>query len=85
MPVALVWFFLLQVQRENAVDLSAVLLLHSKTLLYKWKNHFFEVKGDIWMEDHEKVKNKGLQPHPCVIVFITMFNDLTDLVRFIPE
>ena len=26
--------------------------------IYKWKNHFYEMKGDVGMSIHEKEKNK---------------------------
>ena len=29
-------------------------------LLYKWKNHFYEMKGDVGMALHEKERNKKM-------------------------
>ena len=28
------------------------------SLLYKWKNHFFEMKGDVGMSSHEKEREQ---------------------------
>ena len=28
--------------------------------LYKWKNHFYEMKGDVGMSLHEKERNKKM-------------------------
>ena len=30
------------------------------TILYKWKNHFYEMKGDVGMSLHEKERNKKM-------------------------
>ena len=32
----------------------------SKTSIYKWKNHFYEMKGDVGMSIHEKGRNKKM-------------------------
>ena len=29
-------------------------------IIYKWKNHFYEMKGDVGMSLHEKEKNKKM-------------------------
>ena len=29
-------------------------------ILYKWKNHFYEMKGDVGMSLHEKERNKKM-------------------------
>ena len=29
-------------------------------MLYKWKNHFYEMKGDVGMSLHEKGRNKKM-------------------------
>ena len=29
---------------------------------YKWKNHFYEMKGDVWMSLHEKERKKMPTP-----------------------
>ena len=29
-------------------------------MLYKWKNHFYEMKGDVVMSLHEKGRNKKM-------------------------
>ena len=31
---------------------------HGNTLVYKWKNHFFEMKGDVGMSSHEKEREQ---------------------------
>ena len=31
-----------------------------KLVLYKWKNHFYEMKGDVGMSLHEKERNKKM-------------------------
>ena len=31
-------------------------------LLYKWKNHFYEMKGDVGLSLHEKERNKMPTP-----------------------
>ena len=30
------------------------------TYVYKWKNHFYEMKGDVGMSLHEKERNKKM-------------------------
>ena len=39
-------------------------LYHASTffgsVLYKWKNHFYEMKGDVGMSLHEKERNKKM-------------------------
>ena len=32
----------------------------TKATLYKWKNHFYEMKGDVGMSLHEKERNKKM-------------------------
>ena len=32
----------------------------SKTIYNKWKNHFYEMKGDVGMSLHEKERNKKM-------------------------
>ena len=32
----------------------------NQTQLYKWKNHFYEMKGDVGMSLHEKERNKKM-------------------------
>ena len=32
----------------------------STVLIYMWKNHFYEMKGDVGMSVHEKEKNKKM-------------------------
>ena len=29
-------------------------------IIYKWKNHFYEMKGDVGMSLHEKERNKKM-------------------------
>ena len=36
---------------------------HGLEQLYKWKNHFYEIKGDVGMSLHEKGRNKKM-PKP---------------------
>ena len=31
-----------------------------RTYVYKWKNHFYEMKGDVGMSLHEKERNKKM-------------------------
>ena len=31
-----------------------------QTIVYKWKNHFYEMKGDVGMSLHEKERNKKM-------------------------
>ena len=31
-----------------------------RSILYKWKNHFYEMKGDVGMSLHEKERNKKM-------------------------
>ena len=33
---------------------------HFRLLIYKWKNHFYEMKGDVGMSLHEKERNKKM-------------------------
>ena len=35
-------------------------LLTTVEYLYKWKNHFYEMKGDVGMSSHEKERNKKM-------------------------
>ena len=40
----------------NVLDVS-----HTKACyVYKWKNHFYEMKGDVGMSLHEKERNKKM-------------------------
>ena len=41
------------------IRLCLLLTVH----LYKWKNHFYEMKGDVGMSLHEKERNKKM-PSP---------------------
>ena len=34
--------------------------LQSQQSVYKWKNHFYEMKGDVGMSLHEKERNKKM-------------------------
>ena len=54
-------------------------IIHPSLHLYKWKNHFSEMKGDVGMSCH-LMKKKGnkkmptqrqkvIQPHPYIFVF----------------
>ena len=39
---------------------TASLAAGATLLLYKWKNHFYEMKGDVGMSLHEKERNKKM-------------------------
>ena len=36
------------------MDLHEFSLYHEQWIIYKWKNHFSEMKGDVGMSLHEK-------------------------------
>ena len=36
---------------------SVLLKFRSQLYIYKWKNHFYEMKGDVGMSLHEKERN----------------------------
>ena len=50
--------------------------------LYKWKNHFYEMKGDVGMSLHEKGRNKKMPTprhkvtHNPIPTFLFCFNML---------
>ena len=35
---------------------------YPSSIVYKWKNHFYEMKGDVGMSLHEKERNKMPTP-----------------------
>ena len=37
---------------------SRVTLTSARTYRYKWKNHFYEMKGDVGMSVHEKERKQ---------------------------
>ena len=39
---------------------SARVSIFSHSLYYKWKNHFYEMKGDVGMSLHGKGRNKKM-------------------------
>ena len=41
--------------RDKSKVLYCILLY-----IYKWKNHFYEMKGDVGMSLHEKERNKKM-------------------------
>ena len=50
--------------------------------IYKWKNHFYEMKGDVGMSLHEKERNKKMPTprhkvtHNPIPTFLFCFNML---------
>ena len=48
---------------RNVYKCSFLLGLQKKNVWNKWKNHFYEMKGDVGMSLHEKGRNKKM-PSP---------------------
>ena len=53
----------------------------SVSIVYKWKNHFYEMKGDVGMSFHEKERNKKMPTprhkvthnHLCFVLTCCLF------------
>ena len=52
--MSLMWSFIVVAKTTTAVPHMV------KCFEYKWKNHFYEMKGDVGMSLHEKERNKKM-------------------------
>ena len=56
-----------------ALYLPYLIFLHkAMTNFHKWKNHFYEIKGDVGMSLHEKERNKKM---PIVLALINVHKE----------
>ena len=48
----------METTENSTYSTSQIIVDTSSTTVYKWKNHFYEMKGDVGMSVHEKERKQ---------------------------